>query len=406
MALNISAFLMLVLAAKALKGFFSDAYSKAEKQKALYIAGGIVLSLLLGAVIFSSPTGLDPSLKTRIAEGLGMGSANSIDDALIADRKGLIKSDAFRSLLFVGLSFGLLFISLKKNSIKPLYAGIGVALLLSIDLIGVGSRAIDAGDFQSSSVLNTQFSQPKPVDEKILSDKDPHFRVLDLRSSPFSSASASYFHHSMGGYHAVKMMKIQEMVEFYLNDVQNSLPLYGMFNAKYIIQDNEQASVNPYALGNAWFVDNIKIVQNADEEMASLAGLDPKRTAVIQEKNAGDLKEWQPDVDPSAQIALSSYHPDEMVYTYSASSDQLAVFSEVYYPPSKGWTMYLDGEKFADYTQANFVLRALKLPAGQNRELKMVFHPRAYYTGELVAMICSIIILLSLGAGIYFNAKN
>ena len=110
---------MLILAAKAIKGFFSENYSKEEKQKALYIAGGIVLSLLLGAVLLSSPTGLDPSLKARIAEGLGMGSANSIDDALIADRKGLIKSDAFRSLLFVGLSFGILFMSLRKATIKP-----------------------------------------------------------------------------------------------------------------------------------------------------------------------------------------------------------------------------------------------------------------------------------------------
>ena len=405
MALNITAFLLLILAAMALKDFFSDNHSKADKQKALYIAGGVILCLLLGAVILSDPSGLNADLRGRIAAAIGEASTSSIDRALVADRKALIKGDAFRSFLMVGLSFGALFYSLRGKQNNSIYISIAVALLAGVDLISVGSRAIDDTDFQTQSLVNAQFSQPKPVDQKILSDSDPHFRVLDLRGNPFSSASASYFHHSMGGYHAAKMMKYQEMIETYLNDIQNNLHIYGMFNTKYIIQDNEQASPNPYALGNAWFVNQIRTVPTADDELAALASFEPASEVIIQTKNAAGLENWQPTADPSASINLVSYNPDELVYNYTANSDQFVVFSEMYYPPSKGWELYLDGERFEDFRQVNFTLRGVKLPKGQNRELKMVFKPRSFYLGETIAMIFSILILGGLGAGLYFENK-
>jgi hypothetical protein len=405
MALNITAFLLLVLAAMTLKEFFTDRYSKEEKQKALYIAGGVLLSFILGAVFLSDPSGLSPDLRGRLASAIGEASTSSIDRALIADRKALIKGDALRSFGLIGLTFGILFYSLRAK-VNTLYLGFAASLLVAVDLIGVGSRAIDESDFQAKSLMSAQFSNPKPVDQKILSDSDPHFRVLDLRSNPFANSSASYFHHSMGGYHAAKMMKYQEMIERYLNDIQNNLHIYGMFNTKYIIQDNEQASPNPFALGNAWFVNKLTVVPSADEELAGLADFEPASEAIIQEKNASDLKNWQPQADPTATINLSSYHPDELVYNYSASSDQFAVFSEMYYPPSKGWELYLDGEKYDDFRQVNFTLRGVKLPKGQNRELKMVFKPKAFYQGETIAMIFSILILGGLGAGLYFENKN
>ena len=405
MALNITAFLLLILAAMALKDFFSDNHSKADKQKALYIAGGVILCLLLGAVILSDPSGLNADLRGRIAAAIGEASTSSIDRALVADRKALIKGDAFRSFLMVGLSFGALFYSLRGKQNNSIYISIAVALLAGVDLISVGSRAIDDTDFQTQSLVNAQFSQPKPVDQKILSDSDPHFRVLDLRGNPFSSASASYFHHSMGGYHAAKMMKYQEMIETYLNDIQNNLHIYGMFNTKYIIQDNEQASPNPYALGNAWFVNQIRTVPTADDELAALASFEPASEVIIQTKNAAGLENWQPTADPSASINLVSYNPDELVYNYTANSEQFVVFSEMYYPPSKGWELYLDGERFEDFRQVNFTLRGVKLPKGQNRELKMVFKPRSFYLGETIAMIFSILILGGLGAGLYFENK-
>lgn len=406
MALNITAFLLLILAAMALKDFFSKDHNEVEKKRALFIAGGIILSFLLGAVLLSDPTGLSTDLRGRLASAIGEASTSSIDRALIADRKALIKGDAFRSFMLVGLCFGALFYSLKAKQSNLLYISIFVAILAGADLISVGSRAIDESDFQAQSLLSAQFSQPKPVDQKILSDSDPHFRVLDLRGNPFSSASASYFHHSMGGYHAAKMMKYQEMIETYLNDIQNNLHIYGMFNTKYIIQDNEQASPNPYALGNAWFVNQIRSVGTADEELEALADFEPATEVIIQSKNASGLENWQPQADPTATISLTSYHPDEMIYNYTANADQFVVFSEMYYPPSKGWELYLDGEPYDDFKQVNFTLRGVKLPKGQNRELKMVFKPKAFYLGETIAMIFSIIILGGLGAGLYFESKN
>jgi hypothetical protein len=406
MALNITAFVLLILAAWTLKDFFTEKYSKQEKQKALYIAGGVILTFLLGAIFLSDPTGLNTNIKSQLNQAIGAGSTKAIEDALIADRKALITGDAMRSFLLVGSVFGIMFFSLRKKTWNPLYVGLAIAFLAGADIIGVGSRAIDESDFQLKSNISSQFSTPKPVDQKILSDTDPHFRVLDLRSSPFANSAASYFHHSMGGYHAAKMMKFQEMTEYYLNDVQNSLPLYGMFNAKYIIQDNEQASMNPFALGNAWFVDQINTVANGDEEMAALANLDPGKEVVVQSKNAAGIENWQPSPDAQRSIKLTSYHPDELVYEYSASTDQFAVFSEVYYPPSKGWKVYLNGEPFEDFTQVNFILRGLKLPAGQHQELKMVFHPKAYYTGETVALIFSCLIVIGLGTGVYLENKK
>lgn len=268
----------------------------------------------------------------------------------------------------------------------------------------IAGRFLDESKFLDASRLN-QFTAPSPANAQINGDPDPHFRVADFtRGAPFSNALTSYHHHSMGGYHAAKLMRYQEVVDQYLRNPQND-KIYGMLNCKYFIGQNNQVFPNPAALGNAWFVKNILDAPSGDAEIAALGTIDPAETVVIQEAYMGDLKGFEPQFDSTATISLTSYHPDEMVYSYSAKSDQLAVFSEVYYPPSKGWEMWIDGERAPDFTKGNFLLRAAKLPAGQH-ELKMVFNPQTYHSGETVSLISSLLVLALAGFGIFWFTKN
>ena len=169
------------------------------------------------------------------------------------------------------------------------------------------------------------------------------------------------------------------------------------------IRDRGRAIPNDKALGNAWFVKEYQLVDNGDQEMDGLANLNPANKALVQKSFGSSLDGFNINYDSTANIKLTKYHPDKMEYTYSASSDQLAVFSEIYYPPSKGWKTYLDGQEFDPFIKANFLLRAMKLPAGQNRVLEMRFEPKSYYTGETLSMISSILILLTFFAALWLS---
>ena len=185
--------------------------------------------------------------------------------------------------------------------------------------------------------------------------------------------------------------------------------LLGMLNTKYIIHGQggkPQYSRIQEALGNAWFVNNFEIVDNADTAMDRLANLNPREKAVVQKKYAGALEGLTIRPDSTATIKLTSYHPDYMTYEYSAGTEQLAVFSEVYYPPSKGWNTYLDGELYEPFTKANYLVRALKLPPGQNRKLEMKFEPKSFSIGNKVSLVASLLLLVLFFGGLYTYFKK
>ena len=218
-----------------------------------------------------------------------------------------------------------------------------------------------------------------------------------------------------GGYHAAKMMGYQEMRERYLENFekdvpifqQKNMPLYGMLNAKYILlgDDMNQLQPNPLALGNAWFVKNLQIVENADAEIEAVGTINPRYDVVIQKKYAAALKGFTPQYDSTAEIKLTAYNPDKLEYQSSAKSDQLAVFSEIYYPMEKGWSMTIDGQP-TEFVKANYILRAAKIPAG-NHKIAMVFHPKSYYSGETYSMIASgLLLLLLLGGLVLYFRQN
>jgi hypothetical protein len=395
MVLGLANMLVVLLGALGLQAYFDKNTDKQVRNRALYFAGGITAGLVLLGYLLSFTLDI-----TKAGENF----PPTVAAAVAEDRAGLLRDDALRSLLFVLLSFALLWFWAKKP-FHAMWAVLAVGLVAVADIWFIGVRNLSKDDYVDRS-YKQQITAPTAADEQIMKDTDPHYRVADFRRGlPFSNALTGYHHQSMGGYHAAKLMRYQEMVEQYLSQPNDNRHIYSLFNTKYFIMQNDAVVPNPDALGNAWFVKEYEIVPDADAEIAALAKLKPGDKAIIQQKYAGDLQGFQLQYDSTASIKLSSYHPDEMVYTYSAKTDQLAVFSEMYYPPSKGWELYLDGQKTTDFTKADFTLRAAKLPAGQH-ELKMVFAPTSYKTGERISLVVSLLVVLLAAWGVYWFSKK
>jgi hypothetical protein len=382
MVLGITNFLVVLLGILGLKEFFDKNTTTVQRTKALRFAGGVTGGLLLLGLLISF--GL-----SYVKEGENFPAV--VANALAEDRAGLLRKDALRSAFFLIPAFALLW-AYSKGYVKSLLAIIAIGLLSTIDIWGIGTRFIDKDSFYSKTE-KMSLVKPTTADEQIMKDTDPHYRVADFRRNPFANAFTSYFHKSIGGYHAAKLMRYQEIVERFLGDPTTNAHIFNMLNTKYFIGQNEQVFPNEEALGNAWFVKAIEVVEDGDAEINAIATFNPSEKAIVQKKFLGELEGFIPQFDSTASIKLTHYNPDTMVYSYSASTDQMAVFSEIYYPPSKGWKMYLDGKPAPDFTKVNFLLRGSKLPAGQH-ELKMIFAPKSFYTGKTITLISSIIVIL------------
>ncbi|MBC8047314.1 MAG: YfhO family protein, partial [Fimbriimonadaceae bacterium] len=220
-------------------------------------------------------------------------------------------------------------------------------------------------------------------------------------------ASTSYHHKSIGGYNAAKLRRYQDVIENQFSRIDANgkslgpnMEVLNMLNTKYLIvpDKNRQpvAQPNPNINGNAWFVDEIKWVNNADEEMAALNDLDSKATAVIDKRFEKDLPGFNPDIDSAATIILKSYEPNHVVYDSKTTLPSLAVFSEIYYQP--GWKSFIDGKEMP-HVRANYILRAMQVPAGDHT-IEFKFRPETYYKGESISRISSLAVLLLSVAGI------
>ena len=247
------------------------------------------------------------------------------------------------------------------------------------------------------------------ADEQILKDKT-NFRVLNMATSPFQDAETSFYHLSVGGYHAAKLKRYQELIEGHISN--NNMGVLNMLNTKYVIQENDKkelvAITNPLALGNAWFVPAYKIVANADEEFKALKGFDALKMAFIDKKFEKDLTSLPSNTiqfDSMATIKLKSATPDLMTYESSAKTPQLAVFSEIYYRESASeWICFID-EKEVPYMRANYVLRACTVPAG-NHKIEFKFVSKGYKMGETISLISSIIMVLLTGIALFLYFKK
>lgn len=337
-------------------------------------------------------------------------------NALLQDRRSLTEADALRSLVFILLAAALLFWFYTSANKKrtATFVGIGMLVLMLVDLWTVDKRYLSEKNFVNKQT-SAQVYTPSAADKEILKDTDPSYRVLNL-NNPFQDSNTPYYHKSIGGYHPAKLGRYQELIDYRLIPemqqigqaktveeltaaLENCTSL-NMLNTRYIIYNPEQAPIrNPYAYGNAWFVDAFELADNADAEMAALKTLQPRTTAVIDKRLAGEVEGLTIQPDSAAQITLVSYKPDELVYKSKAGSEQLAVFSEVYYP--HGWKAYVDGKEVPHF-RADWILRGMRVPAGEHT-IEFKFIPDTYHTMANVASVSSALILLLLIAAMGYS---
>jgi hypothetical protein len=408
--LAVTGLLVPILAILAIKEVtLSEHESKALLKKvliSLYITSGILLVIILiPSLLLSFKTSGHDEFVQMLAQQTGdQGFASEIANALVKDRISLARSDAFRSLIFVLIGAGLLWALIKKKISNQL-AFLLFAGVILIDMWGVDRRYLNNENFNDAAQIQTPF-QPRQVDEFIARDTTLGYRVLDLSTNPFLSVDASYFHRSLGGYHAAKLMRYQELLDKQFNNSINQ-DVLDMLNTKYIISKSEDGQSEKIqnretAAGPAWFVSSVRWAKNNDEEMQGLNSFDPMKEAVVNEefKSLIDMKKLGLPVNSG--IKLVNYHPDHLTYEYTAATDVLTVFSEIWY--TKGWNAYLDGEKFP-YFRANYVLRAAQLPGG-NHKIEFKFEPVSYYTGETISLIASIILIAGLAFAIFSEVSK
>lgn len=412
MTLAFTQLFMVILGSLALNEIIKRKLSWKELQRPLWISfgltGGVALILALMPQLFFSFRGpYDAQLIDNLTQSVQDRSfAEEIVRAIADDRASLFKVDAFRTFVLIALTVGLIVLWM-RDKIKPVVFFSLLAFMVVIDMFGVGKRYLNNDDFVSKQQAeNTR--QPGPADQEILKDPDPHYRVFDLTRSPFQSAEASFFHKSIGGYHGAKLRRYQELIERQIAKPSANPGILNMLNAKYILTVGENGMTvvrpNPEALGNAWFVDSFKIVANADEEMAALDNLNPESEAVLDQKFALGLKNLLIVPDSSRSIRLVSYTPDRLVYESTATSDQLAVFSEIYYNVRDEWKVRIDGQP-ADLLRANYVLRALRVPAG-NHTIEFSFEPVSVAVGSKIDLISSILMMILLIGAVVMNVRG
>ncbi len=424
---------VVLMAALALKKVFDKETDKATLKKSLlyslYIVGGLILFFLLfGGLIFNFTGVNDNYIIDQLARaGLPQNFIKIYSDSLKADRAAMMRSDAFRSLVFVLLSFGTLWLYVTEK-LKKEYFLLMLGLLIIIDLWVVDRRYLNADDFVSKRQVSAQF-QKTQADDVILKDIDPDYRVLNLTRSVFNDAYTPYFHKSIGGYHGAKLRRYQDLIEHRLtkeiaslqqvlsqkgvqyNDIDSVLkntPTLNMLNTKYIIYSQSGYFINMNALGHVWFVPSVKWVKNADEEIEALDSINPKYVAVIDERFKPYLGEFKAndtlDTANLIDMAANGYKPNHLVYQTNTKEPELAVFSEIYY--DKGWKAYID-KKPAKIIRANYVLRAMVIPAGKHI-VEMKFEPQSYAIGNKISLAASALVVLVLLAGLFmaFKQKN
>ncbi|SDR75217.1 YfhO family protein [Gramella sp. MAR_2010_147] len=396
---SIQVILELCLPLLAVLGLYKLFLKEIKSEEKLYalkwssiITGGLLLVFFLfKSVLFDFAGASDATYSKQF----GMDFMNALEE----DRKSIFTSDVIRSLIFVLIAAGLILAYLKSKVNRNMVIG-GLIILILVDLIGVDKRYVNEDDFVQAREMEQPF-QKLEADAAILEDKT-HYRVFDVSGDPFNTGRTSYYHNAIGGYHAAKPGRIQDLFDFYIS--QNNMKILSMLNVKYFIVPTEngvQAQQNPEAFGNAWLVKDIKWVENQDEEILSLKDTDLRTTAVVNSGFRADVSE-EFKFDETAKIELVTYQPNKLKYEFSAASNQFVVFSENYYQP--GWQAYINGEA-VPHVQVNYVLRGMNVPAGDH-EVVFKFEPEVVKTGSRIALISSILIGLVIIGGVGYELKK
>jgi len=386
-----------------------------EKQKQFFIAFGLTGGILL--IFYIMPTTFFSFLSQMEKEQLSGNprAADFIANIEIA-RIAVFKADAIRSFIYILLMAAAIYVySIRKINKSILILIFGVLLLA--DLFTINRRYINDDNYDRKRNIEKPYKE-SIADKAILKDKDPNYRVLNL-NNPFNDGRTSYFHKSIGGYHSAKLGRYQDLIDYHLqkelsalistlqsdggfpavdNQLKNS-PALNMLNTKYIIYNNQAQPIkNIYANGHAWFPDQIVWVENANEEIDKLNDINTKKTVLIDKRYQDKIGGLKQSVSDKNQIKLTEYQPNYLKYESNTSAKELAVFSEMYY--SKGWEAYIDGELQPIY-RVDYTLRGLIIPKGKHI-IEFKFLPQSYYTGETIALIGSILLILAL-IGVFFT---
>lgn len=324
-------------------------------------------------------------------------------DALVAtlqsDREAVYTSDTLRTLLYVGLTAAVLWGFLKEKIRKNLLL-LSIGILIVCDLVGVAHRYVNAKDFVRQSLVSTPF-QATAVDQRIQQDTTL-YRVLDPQEG-LNGARTSYFHHSLGGYHAAKPRAMQELFDYHV--YQNNAAVLHMFNVKYLIQQNEAgervATLNPEANGNAWFVARLLPVSTADEAIQQLKDVNIKKEAILNTQTYPQVTELTYPLTSQAALAVVDYQPNRITYRASNPHAGFAVFSEMHYPA--GWQAFVDGEPAPHY-KVNYALRGMPLPAGEH-QITFRFTPEVVQTASRIALASCVLLALLVVGGIGYGLR-
>ncbi len=382
-----------ILAVLALKEFFTKKNTNDKKidalKKALYAFGGLLVVGFVLAHAFSSFQGLRDAQYEQLP---------GLQDAIITDRKAMLLTDTLRSLILSVLTAGVLWMFI-KNKLKQVYGIVIIAVFVLFDLLSVDKKYVNEEDFKPSRRIEQPFTATK-ADKQILKDK-AHFRVGNFTVNPMNDGSTSYFHQSIGGYHAAKLGRYQELFEHQI--AKNNMQVLNMLNTKYFIVGNDkgekQAQLNTDANGNAWFVNNLVTVNNANQEIKALDALNTKMSVVIRDKDI-DFK-FPKAKDTTATISLTKYNVSELQYQSKTTTEQFAVFSEIFY--KNGWNAYIDG-KLTPHYRVNYVLRGMLIPSGSHT-IDFKFEPKVIQQGKIISL-SSYALLLLIGLGWFFYEKK
>jgi hypothetical protein len=388
-----------ILGVLGLKAFFSANIKKEEKQKALkkafFLFGGLIITGFGLAHMFGTFEGLRDAGQ--------YGEIPGFLESLIADRKAMLLADTFRSLILVIISAGFLFYA-AKGKLKLFFTTVALTLLLLFDLISVNKKYVNSDDFKLARKIEKPFTASS-ADKAILEDKT-HYRVANFSVDPMNDGSTSYFHNSIGGYHAAKLGRYQELFDFQI--AKNNMQVLNMLNTKYfIIADDKgvpDAQQNADANGNAWFVEQLLSVENANQEIQSLDTINTKLSAVIRKEDRVNTETYfQIAQDSMATITLNDYNLTSLVYSTQTTGAQFAVFSEIFY--QEGWNAYLDGQAVPHY-RVNYVLRGMDIPTGKHT-IEFKFEPKVIQYGSLFSLgSYGVLFFVSIGWFFYDQKKK
>jgi len=390
------------------------------------LTGGLSLLFFLIPGMFTFFTEREQLIFNQQLQGADMQYASQFRlfmDELEQARIYLFRHDAIRSFVLIALAFVLTWYFASKK-LKLAWFLAGLAILVTLDLWLIDRRYLNKDNFVSKRQHSNTLA-PTPADEFILQDPDIHFRVANLTVSPWQDGTTSYHHKSIGGYHGIKMRRYQDLIELYLSQglqniigVLNAQPsamqvdsvlaaqqVLNMINTKYfILNPSSQPLRNPHAMGHAWLVNGVKLVENADEEYLALGNTDLTKVAVVDRRFKDLLPENLGPQEARGTVELTEYRPNKMTYRVSLDQRALVVFSDVYY--EGGWQATIDGEP-ASLLRANYILRALPVDAGEHTlEFAFVFEP--FEKGEKISLVGSWLVLLLLlgGAGFYAYSRK